>query len=81
MPKGAKEFVDEVNKDPELRKKLYKKSAHVVRDLAKEHGYEFTNEELHDALREKVGVQMAPAAETGADFCVVVIIAATGKGR
>ena len=81
MPKGAKDFIDEVHKNPELRKKLYKQSAQTVRDTAKEYGYEFSNEELHDALREKVGVQVAPAAETGADFCVVVIIAATGKGR
>ena len=81
MPKGAKDFIEEVNKNPELRKKLYKQSAHVVREMAKEHGYEFSNEELHEAMREKLGAQMAPSAETGADFCVVVIVAAAGKSR
>jgi predicted ribosomally synthesized peptide with nif11-like leader len=81
MPKGAKDFIDEVNKNPELRKKLFKQSAHVVLDLAKEHGYEFTHQELHEALREKVGVPLSPAAETGADFCVVVIVAAAGRSR
>jgi len=81
MSKGAKDFIDEINKNPELRKKLYKQSAHVVLDMAKEHGYEFSKEELHDALREKMGVPMAPSAETGADFCVVVIVVAAARSK
>jgi predicted ribosomally synthesized peptide with nif11-like leader len=81
MAKGAKDFIDEVNKNPELRKKLYKQSAHIVLAMAKEHGYEFSQEELHDALREKLGAPMAPAAETGSDFCVVVIVVAAARNK
>ena len=81
MPKGAKVFVDEVNYNAELRKKLYKQSAHVVRELAKEHGYEFTDQELHDAIRHRVSAPLAPAVETGADFCVVVIVVAATRSK
>jgi predicted ribosomally synthesized peptide with nif11-like leader len=81
MPKGAKDFVDEVNNNPELRKKLFKQSAPVVRELAKEYGYEFSDQELHDAIRQKVSAPLAPAAETGADFCVVVIVVAATRSK
>lgn len=81
MARGAKDFIDEVNKNPELRKKLYRQSADVVHHLAKEHGYEFTNQELQDALRDRIGVELPPTTETGADFCVVVIVAAAGRSR
>jgi predicted ribosomally synthesized peptide with nif11-like leader len=81
MPKGAKDFVNEVKNNADLRKKLYKQSGHVVRELAKEHGYEFTDQELHDAIREKVSAPLSPAAETGADFCVVVIVVAVARSK
>ena len=62
MPKGAKDFVNEVNTNADLRKKLYKQSGQVVRELAREYCYECTDQELHDAIRQKVSAPLAPAA-------------------
>jgi predicted ribosomally synthesized peptide with nif11-like leader len=82
MSKGAKEFIDEVGRNAELRHKVFKQSSEVVLGLAKEHGYEFTKHELHDALREKLGVaHLLPADETESSNCVVVIVAASARNR
>lgn len=82
MSKGAKEFIDEVGHNAELRHKVFKQSGEVVLGLAKEHGYEFTKQELHDALREKLGVvHPPPASETESSNCVVVIVAASARNR
>lgn len=82
MPKNAKDFLEEVGRNAELRKDVFKQSADVVLGLARKHGFEFSKEELHDALREKLGVAPEhPASDTESSNCVVVIVAAAARNK
>jgi len=47
----AKKFIEHAKKDEALRRKLNEASEHIFK-LAKEHGYEFSHEELQTALKE-----------------------------
>jgi predicted ribosomally synthesized peptide with nif11-like leader len=49
---GAKEFLDKIDKDPVLQSKLQDATANFV-ELGKQHGFKFTQEELHDELRQR----------------------------
>jgi|HubBroStandDraft_6_1064221.scaffolds.fasta_scaffold3235992_1 predicted ribosomally synthesized peptide with nif11-like leader len=83
MSKGAKDFIDEVGHNAELRQKIFKQSSEMVMGLAKQHGFEFSKQELQDALHQKLGV--APPAHAAAEAddsnCIVVIVAATARSR
>jgi predicted ribosomally synthesized peptide with nif11-like leader len=82
MPKNAKDFLEEVGRNAELRKDVFKQSADVALGLARKHGFEFSKEELHDALREKLGVAPEhPASDTESSNCVVVIVAAAARNK
>lgn len=82
MPKGAKEFIDEIGRNNELRQQMFKQSADVVLGLAKQHGFEFSKQDLHDALHEKLGISpAAPMSETESSNCVVVVVAAAARNR
>jgi len=48
----AKNFVEHVQKDPVLRKKVTDASDHIIK-VAKDHGYEITREELTTVLKER----------------------------
>lgn len=47
----AKKFIDHLQKDPALRKKVNDASAHIVK-VAKDHGYDVTHEEIRSCLKE-----------------------------
>ena len=47
--KHAEDFVNRIRTDEVLRKKVNEASKHVL-DVAKEHGYEVTHEELTEVL-------------------------------
>ena len=83
MAKNAKEFIEEIGKNPELRHKLFHQSADIIFKLAKQHGYEFTKQELNDALRAKVGGNAIPESSKVDDVanCMVVIVAASAKTK
>lgn len=82
MSKGAKDFIDEIGRNAELRQQVFKQSADVVFGLAKQHGFEFSKEELHDALQAKLGIaSVQPSSETESSNCVVVIVAAAARNR
>ena len=71
VSKNAKDFIEEVSRNPELRKEIFKQSGDVVLGLAKQHGFEFSPKELHDALHQKLGVApVQPASETESSNCV-----------
>jgi predicted ribosomally synthesized peptide with nif11-like leader len=48
----AKKFVEQVQKDEVLRKKVTEASEHIL-GVAKAHGYDITREDLTAALKEK----------------------------
>jgi predicted ribosomally synthesized peptide with nif11-like leader len=48
----AKKFVEHVQKDPALRKKVTEASEHIIK-VAKDHGYEITREELTTVIKER----------------------------
>jgi len=48
----ARKFVEHVQKDEELRKKVIEASEHVIK-VAKAHGYEITREELTTVIKER----------------------------
>ncbi len=48
----AKKFVEQVQKDPVLRKKVTEASEHIIK-VAKEHGYDITREELTTVIKER----------------------------
>ncbi len=52
----AQKFVEHIQKDDALRKKVNDASAHIIK-LAKDHGYEVTHEEVSQALKEHWGKQ------------------------
>ncbi len=82
MAKNAKDFIEEVGRNAELRQEMFKQSGDVVLGLAKKHGYEFSKQELHDALREKLGAApVPPASDTESSNCVVVIVAAAARNK
>lgn len=82
MSKNAKDFIEEISKNAELRKEVFKQSGDVVLGLAKKHGFDFSKEELHDALREKMGAgPVQPASDTESSNCVVVIVAAAARNK
>jgi predicted ribosomally synthesized peptide with nif11-like leader len=55
----VKKFLDEVDKDPKLQKKLKKLRANWVK-LGKEHGYHFSIQELHAHVAKRWGVKKPP---------------------
>lgn len=82
MARNAKDFIEEVGRNAALRQEVFKQSGDVVLGLAKKHGFEFNKEELHDALRSKLGVAPEhPASETESSNCVVVIVAAAAPKK
>ncbi len=56
----AAKFLDKVDSDSDLQKKLKDHQASLVQ-MGKEHGFEFTQKELHSHLRERWGVSKPPA--------------------
>ncbi len=54
----VKKFLDRVNREPEVQKKLQEAQARFV-EIGKEHGYDFTKEELHGELRQRWGITKA----------------------
>ena len=51
----AKKFLDEVNKDPNLQKKLQDHQGQLA-NIGKDHGFNFTQAELQEELRERWAV-------------------------
>lgn len=47
----AKKFVEHIQRDEVLRKKVNDASEHIIK-VAKDHGYEVTREDLRGALKE-----------------------------
>ena len=56
----AKKFLDAIDNDPELQQKLKEHHANLVR-MGKEQGFEFTQSELHEHLRQRWGVTKPPS--------------------
>jgi predicted ribosomally synthesized peptide with nif11-like leader len=82
MAKGAKDFIEEIGRNAELRLKVFKQSSDVVLGLAKQHGFDFSQRELHDALHDKLGVvPEGRVSDTETSNCVVVIVLATARRR
>jgi len=48
----AKKFIEHLQKDDTLRKKVHEASDHILK-VAKDHGYEVTREEVAGALKER----------------------------
>jgi len=48
----AKNFVEHLQKDEVLRKKVNEASEHIIK-VAKDHGYEVTREDLRSVLKER----------------------------
>jgi len=48
----AKKFVEHVQRDEVLRKKVTEASEHIIK-VAKDHGYEITREELTTVIKER----------------------------
>ena len=51
----AKKFLDHVSQNPDVQAKVQDARAHLV-NLGQEHGYDFSQEDLHDELRRRWGV-------------------------
>jgi predicted ribosomally synthesized peptide with nif11-like leader len=47
----AKKFIKQLQKDPDLRKKVNTASQHIVK-VAKAHGFDVTHEEISHSLKE-----------------------------
>ena len=56
----AAKFLDKVDQDSELQDQLREHQANLVK-LGQEHGFEFTQQELHAHLRDRWGVTKPPA--------------------
>jgi predicted ribosomally synthesized peptide with nif11-like leader len=65
----AKKFVDEAEKDPELRK-AGQQHWDSIAAAAKKHGLSFTRSELQQHLREKWSVPQMPAKDD-VDTCTI----------
>ncbi len=61
----AREFADRVDKEKALQKKIRAATKDVMK-VAKEYGYHFTRNELHDALREKWETAKLPPSNEAA---------------
>lgn len=49
---GAKAFIDQVDTNKAMQNQLQQAAANFV-EVGKQHGYHFTQEELHDELRRR----------------------------
>jgi predicted ribosomally synthesized peptide with nif11-like leader len=65
---AAKKFVQRLETDAELRNKV-KRVTSKVTEVGKEHGHNFTYEELRDALKEKWGVPQGREGEADPHTC------------
>lgn len=52
----AKRFIDQIDEDPKLQHRLHAAAANFVA-VGEEHGYHFTQSELHEELRKRWGVK------------------------
>jgi predicted ribosomally synthesized peptide with nif11-like leader len=60
----AKKFIEHMQKDPVLRKKVQDAADHIVK-VAKDHGYEVTREEIGSELKERWKGDEADEAANG----------------
>ncbi len=49
---GAQEFLAKIDKDPELQAQMQEAQANII-EIGKQHGFDFTADELHDELRKR----------------------------
>ena len=49
---GAHEFLAKIDKDPKLQAEMQEAQANIL-EIAKQHGFVFTLDELHDELRKR----------------------------
>ena len=66
--RDLKSFMSKIDKDPALRKKVRGTVTRITK-VAKEHGYEFSEAELRNHLREKWGMKAAPNYDAQHDTC------------
>lgn len=74
----AKAFLDQVGRDKKLRDAVRedgRKALQSVLSLAKQHGYDCTSSELHNALREKFGATQIPVANNDDEANCIFIAA------
>jgi len=63
----AKKFIEHVQKDDALRKRVNDASDHIIK-VAKEHGYDVSRADLRHALKEHWGQQSEDADEASFAF-------------
>ncbi|MGQ0735879.1 MAG: Nif11-like leader peptide family natural product precursor [Acidobacteriota bacterium] len=70
--KHAKNFLRHMDKDEALRKKVITAANRILK-VAKDHGYEMTRAEFHDALHEKLGGKLPLSKDLpDPDTCVCI---------
>ena len=72
----AKAFLDKVRDDHKLRESLRPSTQHAwdgVLHVAKQHGYDCTLSDLHNALREKFNMHDVPAARNDDEANCILI--------
>jgi predicted ribosomally synthesized peptide with nif11-like leader len=67
---NVKKFFSKVNKDEKLQAQLKKKMS-GIRDIAKEHGFEFSNQEMYAHWEKKAGVKK-PKRYADPDTCCLL---------
>lgn len=65
---NAEKFMHAVESDDELRAKVRGSLDHI-HAIAKEQGYEFSQDDLRQHLRERWGMNAAPNYDSSADTC------------
>ena len=68
MPTDAQNFLDAVDQDPELRAKLQGAMAQIVQ-TAQENGYNVTENELREELRNRWGMTNPPNYHENPNTC------------
>jgi predicted ribosomally synthesized peptide with nif11-like leader len=68
MPTAAQNFLDAVDQDPQLRAKLKGAMEQIVQ-TAQESGYNVTENDLREELRNRWGMQNPPNYHENPDTC------------
>jgi predicted ribosomally synthesized peptide with nif11-like leader len=68
MANDAMSFLNAVDQDPTLRAKLKGPMDHIVR-TAREHGFEVSEDDLRQVLRDRWGMASPSHHETNPDTC------------
>jgi predicted ribosomally synthesized peptide with nif11-like leader len=67
----AKNFLDAVDQDPELRNQV-KGAVHQIVTTAQNHGYNFSGQDLQEELHRRWGMNPPPGGEIDPDTCFCI---------